>query len=115
VPAVDEVVSPALRTFGEPPVDVAALYVPTTAYVVLGLSQIDRVRPRDGLIIPTVEVSFRVPGLPGTFTIRIDNYAFTHADVLRYLRERAYMLRAMFRLPAPSPAYVDDPASVTLP
>ena len=112
---VDDVVPPNIRFFGDPPVDVGELYVPTTAYVVLALAQIDRIRPRDGLVIPTVEVTFRVPGLPGQYTIRIDNYAFTHADVLEYMRERAWVLRSIYALPTPPGTYVDDPASVALP
>ena len=95
------------RLFGVPPVDVTALYQPTPAYVVLGLTQTDRRRPRDGLIIPTIVVSFRVPGLPGTQTIQIDNYAFTYADPLAYMRERSYMLWAMYALPEQVPPYSD--------
>lgn len=91
--------------FGVPPVDVTALYQPTPAYAVLGLTQSERRRPRDGLIIPTIIVSFRVPGLPGTQTIQIDNYAFTYADPLAYMRERSYMLWAMYQLPEQVPAY----------
>jgi hypothetical protein len=84
------------RWYGEPPVDVTPLYVPTLDYVVLGLSQEDRIRPRDKLVIPTVAVSFGVPGLPGVFSIRIDNYAFTHADVLGYIRERVAVIRGLY-------------------
>src|SRR5712691_5058606 len=92
-----------LATFGAPPVDVTALYVPTTNYQVISLSQSERIRPTDQKVVPTVEVSFRVPGLAGVFTIRIDNYAFFHVDVLAYMRERAYLIRALYALPAVSP------------
>jgi hypothetical protein len=90
---------------GTPPVNVTALYQPTPAYVVLGLTQSDRRRPRDGKIIPTLIVSFRVPGLPGTHTIQIDNYAFLHADVLAYMRERSYLLWSLYALPTVLPPY----------
>ena len=98
-----------LATFGDPPVDVAALYVPTADYIVLALSQSERIRPTDQKVVPTVEVSFRVPGLAGVFTIRIDNYAFFHVDVLAYMRERAYLIRALYALPTTLPPYVDVP------
>jgi hypothetical protein len=108
VPAVDDFVSAPLRTFGDPPVDVGDLYVPTPDYVVLALSQSERIRPRDQRIVPTIEVSFRVPGLAGVFTIRIDNYAFTHADVLGYMRQRSYLIHGLYALPAQLPPY--DPS-----
>jgi hypothetical protein len=114
VPAVEDYAPPHIRYFGEPQVDVGELYVPTPDYVVLSLAQIERIRPRDSLVIPTVEVSFRVPGLPGIFTIRIDNYAFTHADVLAYMRERSWLIRALYALPAKLPAYVDTGATVSV-
>jgi hypothetical protein len=79
-------------------VDVTDLYQPTTDYVVLGLSQEDRIRPRDQLVIPTIAVTFTVPGLAGTHELRIDNYAFGVADVLGYLRERTAALRALYAL-----------------
>lgn len=110
MPAADDYAPGPLRTFGDPPVDVGELYVPTTNYQVLGLAQTDRIRPRDGLVIPTIEVSFKVPGLPGVFTIRIDNYAFFHADPLEYMRERSYLIRALYALPSKSPPYVDAAA-----
>jgi len=113
VVAADDFIPAQLQTFGEPPVDVGDLYIPTPDYVVRGLAQSERIRPRDGLVIPTVEVSFTVPGLPGIFTIRIDNYAFTHADVLAYMRERSYLIRSLYALPATRPPYVDTgPAQV---
>lgn len=112
--AVDEFAPGPLRTFGEPPVDVGPLYVPTTAYIVISLSQSERIRPTDQKVVPTVEVTFRVPGLAGVFTIRIDNYAFTHVDVLAYMRERSYLIRALSALPAVSPPYVDLPVAVAI-
>jgi hypothetical protein len=105
--AVDEFAPGPLRTFGDPPVDVGALYLPTTAYIVKSLSQSERIRPRDQKVIPTVEVTFVVPGFAGVFTIRIDNYAFTHVDVLEYMRERSYLIRALYALPERSPPYGD--------
>ena len=65
--------------------------------------------PTDGRAIPTLETSFEVPGVPGLHTILIDNYAFTHADVLGYMRGRAHRLRRIMALPAelpPSPEEV---------
>jgi hypothetical protein len=103
---------PDPTTFGEPPVDVSALYVPTVEYVVTSLDQDSRIRPRDGRMIPTVVVSFTVPGLPGNFTIAIDNYAFTHADVLEYMRERSYVIRSLYALPDKLPPY-DEAAALT--
>lgn len=106
--AADEFIPASLQTFGEPPVDVAELYVPTPDYVVRALAQSERIRPRDQLVIPTVEVSFTVPGFAGLFIIRIDNYAFTHADPLAYMRERSYLIRALYALPQQLPPYVDS-------
>jgi hypothetical protein len=103
--AVDDFASGPLRTFGEPPVDVGELWLPTTAYIVKALSQSERIRPTDQKVVPTIEVTFVVPGLAGVFTIRIDNYAFTHVDVLEYMRERSYLIRALYALPYPSPPY----------
>jgi hypothetical protein len=94
------------KEYGTPPVDVTALYQPTSAYVVRSLSQETRIRPRDGLLIPTIAVLFSVPGLPGNFTIRIDNYAFTHADPLEYMQERSYLIRSLYALPERLPPYV---------
>jgi hypothetical protein len=96
----------ASGAYGTPPVDVTALYQPTPAYVVIGLTQETRIRPRDGKMIPTIAVLFRVPGLPGNFTIRIDNYAFTHADPLEYMRERSYVIHSLYALPEVLPPYV---------
>jgi hypothetical protein len=109
VPDVEDYAPPSVRAFGTPTVDVGPLYVPTTAYIVHGLTQEDR-RALDGRIIPTIAVLFEVPGRPGQFTIRIDNYAFTHADPLLYMRERAYLIRSLYELPNVSPPYKDVPA-----
>src|SRR5437868_7489766 len=92
--------------FGTPPVDVSDLYKPTLDYVVTALLQTDRIRPRDQKLIPTVQVSFQIPGLPSSHTILIDNYAFTHADPLEYMRERAYLIRGLYAIPAVLPPYV---------
>jgi hypothetical protein len=108
VPAVTDsaaYVPLGIQTFGEPPVEIGPLYVPTHDYQVVDLAQQERIRPRDEKVIPTVEVSFRVPGLPGVFTIRIDNYAFRHVDVLEYLRERSHLIRSLYALPAKLPPY----------
>jgi hypothetical protein len=112
VPAVEDFAPGPLQTFGDPPVNVGPLYVPTTNYIVKSLSQSERIRPTDQKVVPTIEVSFIVPGLAGVWTIRIDNYAFTHVDVLAYMRERAYLIRALYALPAVSPPYVDVPPAV---
>jgi hypothetical protein len=101
----DAALPPSSDSFGEPPVDVSALYQPSTAWTVVGLGQEERVRPRDGLVIPTIAVSFTVPPFPGVFTIRIDNYAFTHADVREYMDERAYLIRSLYALPERLPDY----------
>ncbi len=92
--------------YGTPPVDVTALYQPTLDYVVTGLMQTDRIRPRDQKLIPTIQVTFQVPGLPGHYTILIDNYAFTHADPLEYMRARAYLIRGLYAIPQVFPPYV---------
>jgi hypothetical protein len=104
--AVTDYAPPAVEKFGYPAVDAAALYVPTTEYVVLTLAQEDRLRPRDQKLIPTIAVSFSVPGLPGVFTIRIDNYAFTHANPLEYMQERSWLIRSLYALPARLPDFV---------
>jgi hypothetical protein len=87
---------PAVK-FGDPPVDVGPLYVPTEDYAVHSVFQAQRFPP-DGRIIPDITIGFTVPGLAGSYTIRVDNYAFTHADVLGYLRQRADQLRAIYDL-----------------
>jgi hypothetical protein len=106
VPAVTDATRPESNLFGQPPVDVTALYVPTLNYVVTGLQQTDRIRPRDGKLIPTIQVAFQVPGSPGNFTILIDNYAFTYANPLEYMNERSYLIRSLYSLPAVLPPYV---------
>jgi len=106
--ALDEgIAPPAAQAFGSPPVDVAPLYEPTPDYVVLGMHQTERFPP-DGRVIPCLEVSFTVPGMPGRHTIIIDNYAFTHADVLGYLRGRASLLRRIMALPTMLPASPEE-------
>jgi hypothetical protein len=101
----DAAQAPDIETFGAPPVDVTPLYETSTAWRTVGLSQEERVRPRDGLVIPTVAVSFVVPPFAGIYTIRIDNYAFTHADVREYMDERAYLIRGLWALPEQLPAF----------
>jgi hypothetical protein len=107
VSAADRFAPAGAATYGEPPVDVTALYEPTTAYQVIGLSQETRIRPRDQKLIPTIAVSLTVPPFPGVFIIRIDNYAFTHADPIAYLNERAYLIRSLYALPERLPPYVE--------
>jgi hypothetical protein len=94
--------------YGDPPVDVDTLYIPTEDYQVMSLNQTVR-EPRDGRVINTIEVSFVVPGVPGIHSILIDNYAFTHADVLSYMRGRAARLRRIMALPEQLPP---DPEEV---
>jgi hypothetical protein len=89
--------------FGDPPVDVSDLWEPTPDYVVLGLAQNQRY-PRDGRTIPTVDVTYRVPGYPGEFLLRIDNYAFLHADPLLDMRVASDRIRALYALPGEPPA-----------
>jgi hypothetical protein len=109
IPAGDEVFAPPGATFyGEPPVDVSEIYLPTDDYFVQGANQTIRY-PRSGRVIPTIMVSFEVPGLNGLHTLMVDNYAFTHADVLGYLRGRAARLRRMTALPERLPP---DPEEV---
>ena len=48
-----------------------------------------------------------MPGLPGQFVIRIDNYAFSHADPVAYVHERSYLIRSLYALPAKLPPYVE--------
>jgi hypothetical protein len=95
---VDDYLPAPGRMFGTPPVDVGPLYVPTERYVVLGVAQSQRFPP-DGRVIPTIETLFVVPGVPGTFSLNIDNYAFTHADPLRDLRGRGWKIRRLYALP----------------
>jgi predicted alpha/beta hydrolase len=83
--------------FGDPPVDVAPLYVPTPDHVVLSVYQTERYMS-DGHAIPQVAVVFAVPGLPGTFTRRIANYRFEEGVALRFLQERAELIRELYDL-----------------
>jgi hypothetical protein len=106
MPAVEDYAPPGVAAFGNPVVDAGPLYVSTKAYVVISLMQTER-RALDGRIIPTIAVSFAVPGFPGVFVIHIDNYAFRHVDVLAYMRERSYLIHALYALPAQVPAYDD--------
>jgi len=94
--------------FGEPEVDVGPLYVPTENYRVLSVSQQMRYPP-DGRVIPDIEVDFVVPDLPGRHIRLIDNYAFTHANVLNYMEERAYLIRQLYALPGRLPPYGEVP------
>lgn len=103
--AADRFTPPASEAFGFPPVDVSPLYVPTVDFVVVSLAQEDRIRPSDGKLVPTIAVMFSVPGLPGQFTIRIDNYAFTFADPVAYVHERAHLIRSLYALPNVLPPY----------
>lgn len=86
-----------LRFFGDPAVDVGPLYVPTEDYVVLSLVQ-DQRMPPDGRVIPDIDITFRIPGLPGVFVLRVDNYAFTHVDVLDYMIARVDLIRDLYAL-----------------
>lgn len=83
--------------FGDPPVDVGPLYVPTEDYAVLSVYQTQRFPP-DGRIVPQIAATFRVPGLPGTYVIRLDNYGFTYGDPLGRMRTRAAQIRALYNL-----------------
>lgn len=83
--------------FGDPPVDVAPLYVPTEDYVVIDVYQTQRF-PDDGRIIPQIAATFTLPGLPGFYTIRLDNYGFTYGDPLGRLRTRSDLIRALYAL-----------------
>src|SRR5436309_9852179 len=85
-------------TFGDPAVDVGELYLPTDLYRVMSLHQIQRFPP-DGRTIPTIDVAFTVADTPGTHELYIDNYAFTHADPLSYLRGRAKRILHLYALP----------------
>jgi hypothetical protein len=85
------------REFGDPPVNVGPLYVPTADYVVLGLAQ-DQRMPADGRVIPDIDVSFRIPGLPGVFLIRMDNYGFEHGDPIGRMYERVELIRELYAL-----------------
>lgn len=102
MPVYDSEEPPGGTLFGQPPVDVADLYIPTDDYRVLGLHQIMR-NPPDGRTIPTIDTTFAIPGLPSTHELYIDNYAFTHADPLRDLRGRSKRIRRLYALPTVLP------------
>jgi hypothetical protein len=87
------------RTFGHPPVDVGELMIPTADYEVIALAQ-DQRRPPDGRVIPDIDVSFRIPGLPGVFVIRMDNYGFEHGDPIARMLERVALIRTLYALEA---------------
>jgi hypothetical protein len=115
IPAGDEVfVPPEAENYGEPPVDASILYLPTNEYVVQSINQTTRY-PADGRAIQTIEVDFNVVGLPGLYSILIDNYAFAHADPLEYLRHRTYTIRELWALPEQLPPYVSVSNIVTAP
>lgn len=87
------------ENFGDPPVDVGPLYEPADAYRVLDVHQLIRY-PQDGRMIPTIEVEFTVPGLPGLYNRWIDNYAFTHGQPpVLYVFDRANQIREMWAIP----------------
>jgi hypothetical protein len=105
IPAGDELfIPPDPTNYGDPPVDVGPLYIPTDFYEVQAIMQTQRY-PSDGRIINTLDVSFLVAGVPGNHNILIDNYAFTHADVLEYLYERSYLLQSVMALPTVLPPF----------
>jgi hypothetical protein len=105
LPAADELfIPPGADNYGEPPVDVGPLYIPTDFYEVQAINQTQRY-PSDGRIINTLDVSFLVSGVPGIHNILIDNYAFTHADPIEYLYERSYLLKAAMALPEQLPPF----------
>jgi hypothetical protein len=85
------------QLFGDPPVDVAPLYVPTVDHVVLSVYQTERYMG-DGHAVPQIAVVFVVPGLPGTFTRRIANYRFEQGVALQFLQARAEQIRAIYAL-----------------
>jgi hypothetical protein len=96
MPIADADYSPLPRvTFGDPPVDVGPLYVPTPDYIVLSVYQTQRFPP-DGRVIPQIATTFTIPGLPGQYIIRLDNYGFEHGDPLGRLRTRAALIRALY-------------------
>jgi hypothetical protein len=85
------------QEFGDPPVDVAPLYVPTFDHVVLSVYQTERYMG-DGHPVPQIAVVFAIPGLPGTFTRRIANYRFGQGVALQFLQDRAEQIRAIYAL-----------------
>lgn len=115
LPAGDEIfVPPDAERYGDPPVDVSLLYLPTEEYEVQTVNQTVRY-DRTGRAIQTIEVDFQIVGLPGLYSILIDNYAFDHADPLEYIRHRVYTVRELFALPERLPPYVAVGGIVTAP
>jgi hypothetical protein len=115
IPAGDEVfVPPEADRYGDPPVDVSRLYLPTREYEVQTVNQTVRY-DRTGRAIQTIEVDFQVVGLAGLYSILIDNYAFDHADPLEYIRHRVYTIRELWALPERLPPYVAVGGIVTAP
>jgi hypothetical protein len=115
IPAGDEIfVPPEAERYGDPPVDVSILYLPTAEYEVQSVNQTVRY-DRTGRAVQTIEVDFQIVGLPGLYSILIDNYAFDHADPLEYIRHRVYTVRELFELPERLPPYVAVGGIVTAP
>jgi hypothetical protein len=115
IPAGDEIfVPPEAEHYGDPPVDVSPLYLPTAEYEVQSVNQTTRYA-RDGRAIQTIEVDFQILGLAGLYSILIDNYAFDHADPLEYIRHRVYTVRELWALPERLPPYVAVYGIVTAP
>lgn len=85
------------QLFGDPPVDVAPLYVPTENHVVVSVYQTERYMS-DGHPIPQIAVDFAIPGYPGTFTRRIANYRFDQGLALTFLEDRALQIKEIYRL-----------------
>jgi hypothetical protein len=105
---------PEADSYGDPPVDVSLLYLPTVEYEVQSVNQTTRY-DRNGRAIQTIEVDFQVEGLPGLYSILIDNYAFDHADPLEYIRHRVYTIRELWALPERLLPYVPVYGIVTAP
>jgi hypothetical protein len=115
IPAGDEVfVPPDAESYGDPAVDVSPLYLPTAEYEVQTVNQTVRY-DRTGRAVQTIDVDFQILGLPGLYSILIDNYAFDHADPLEYIRHRVYTVRELYALPKRLPPYVPVYGIVTAP
>lgn len=115
IPAGDEIfVPPEAESYGDPPVDVSPLYLPTAEYEVQTVNQTVRYA-KGGRAIQTIEVDFQIIGLGGLYSILIDNYAFDHADPLEYIRHRVYTMRELWALPDRLPPYVAVYGIVTAP
>jgi hypothetical protein len=108
------VTPPEAASYGDPPVDVSPLYLPTAEYEVQTVNQTTRY-DRTGRAIQTIEVDFQILGLAGLYSILIDNYAFDHADPLEYIRHRVYTVRELWALPERLPPYVPVYGIVTAP